>query len=70
MTYVRRKRIRKPKDLLVLALRDLLVGEDVICTSQTHEAIKDRVDAFYQSRKDLRFAQIKEGPTMKIKRVA
>ena len=70
MTYARRKRTTKPKDILILALRNLLVSQEITCTPQTYDKIKDRVDAFCQSRKDLRFAQITWGNIRKIKRIA
>ena len=71
MTYVKRRFKRRPKDPLVIALRNLLQGEELLCTSKTYANIKDRVEAFRESRKDvIRIETMPYGPVMrKIRRV-
>lgn len=61
---------RKPKDYLVITLRNLLQGQEILCTSHTFENIKDRVNEFSQSRKDLEFKVFSWGGIKKIRRVA
>ena len=70
MTYVKKHRVRKPKDLLVMSLRNLLVGQYLIVTPKTLVNIQDRIDEFRKSRQDLRFAVIPDSGTRKIKRIA
>ena len=71
MTYVRRKHsIHKQKDILGLALKTLWLGDEIICTSNTYANIKDRIDAFSQSRKDRRIDVIPWGAIRKIRRTA
>ena len=71
MTYVprRHRSNRKPKDILVIALRNLWPGEEILCTSRTGENVRSRVDVFCQSRRDLRIEMISYGPVKKIRRV-
>ena len=61
-------RQRKPKDILVLALKNLWVGEELICTASGYSRMKERVDAFSRSRQDLRLAVIPWGAIRKIRR--
>ena len=50
MTYVRRKRFtRKPKDILALTLKNLLVDEGFFCSKRTYDNIRDRVETFKRS---------------------
>ena len=71
MTYVRRKHsIHKPKDILGLSLRNLWLGDELICTSRTYDAIRGRVNEFSRSHQDKRLATITCGSIMKIRRVA
>jgi hypothetical protein len=71
MTYVKRRFKRRPKDVLVIALRNLLQGEYLLCTQRTYTNIKDKVEAFRESRKDvIRIETTPYGPVMrKIRRV-
>ena len=61
----------RPKDILVLALRNLWVGEELLCTAKSYEANKGRIDRFRQSRSsDMRIEIIPNGVIRKIRRVA
>lgn len=71
MNYIRRCiQKRKPRDILSLSLRNLRVGEEIICTKNTYNSIKDRIGQFYQSRNDMRMSVIPRGSIRKIRRVA
>jgi hypothetical protein len=73
MTYVPRRRrpaTRRPKDILVLALRNLWAGDELICTPRTHRNIKDRIDVWSKSQPERRIAIIHAAPITKIRRVA
>lgn len=63
-------RQRKPKDILVIALRNLLQKEELICTARTYANIQDRVDAFSSANQDRRFQTFSWGGIRKIRRVA
>ena len=72
MTFHKRRQFRRrPKDVLVIALRNLLQSEELLCTQRTYTNIKDRLEAFRESRKDvIRIETVPYGPTMrKIRRV-
>jgi hypothetical protein len=44
---------RKPKDILVMALRNLVIGDGgIYCTPKTYDAIKERVVAYSNSNRD------------------
>lgn len=58
----------KTRDILVLALKNLRVGEELICTASGYSRMKERVDAFSRSRQDLRLAVIPWGAIRKIRR--
>lgn len=72
MTYYKKRRIvmRKPKDILSLALRNLWPGEEIICTKRTYDAVKDRLKSITDSYADRRIETIKHGATWKIWRTA
>jgi hypothetical protein len=59
-----------PKDILFLTLKNLLVGEGLFFTKRTYGNIKDRVEDFKRSRKDLRIESRPWGAVVNIKRVA
>ena len=71
MTFVprRRRTIRRPKDILTLALKNLWPGDELLCTARTGDAIRSRVDAFRASKQDWRVEIISYGPIRKIRRV-
>jgi hypothetical protein len=70
MIFVRRKRfVKKPKDILALALKNLWPGEELLCTKATYDAIAERVDAFRAIQTDRRLATIAWGEVRKIRRV-
>lgn len=72
MTYIKRRfKRRQPKDILVIALRNLWQGDELLCTHRTYSNIKDRVESFRESRKDvIRIETTPYGPAMrKIRRV-
>lgn len=78
MTYVRRKKFkRKPKDVLLLAIRNLGVkkgleeyGEQLICTRRSYDAMGDRIKEITESLADRKFGIIRRGATWKIWRTA
>lgn len=71
MTYVKPRRfIRKPKDTLNLALKNLWPGEELICTPRTYAAIEQRLEAFRAVQQDKRIATIRDKDLRKIRRVA
>ena len=59
MTFVRKRRvIRKPKDMLKIALKRLWQGDELLCTKRTFEAISSRVAAFNYSWRDRRIVTL------------
>jgi hypothetical protein len=68
MTYVKRSTIRKSKDILALALKNLWPGDELLCTSNTYSNIKDRIEEFSTSHKDRRIDAIPWGTIRKIRR--
>jgi hypothetical protein len=71
MTYVKRKRFTcKPKDILTLALRNLWLGDEILCTARTFGSIKVRVESFVRSRQGWRTDVIQSGNLRKIRRTA
>jgi hypothetical protein len=78
MTYVRRKRFtRKPKDILLLSIRNLGVrkdldedGECLICTQRSYESMMDRIKQITESFTERRYGIIRHGATWKIWRTA
>jgi hypothetical protein len=71
MTYVKRKRFtRKPKDILLLALRNLWIGEELICTRKSYEAMMDRIKQITESFTERRYGIIRHGAIWKIWRTA
>ena len=50
-----------PRDILVLTLRNLRVGEDVYCTPRTHAKITPRVQAFQRDHAPCRFNLFRQG---------
>ena len=70
MIFVRKKRfVRKPKDILALALKNLWPGEELLCTKATYDAIADRIEAFKAIQTDRRLATIAWGQVRKVRRV-
>ena len=71
MTFVprRRRAIRRPKDILTLALKNLWPGDELLCTARTGDAIRSRVESFRASKQDWRVEIISYGPIRKIRRV-
>ena len=61
-------RQHKPKDVLVLALKNLWVGEELSCTAWSYARIKDRLDAFSISHDYMSIAVIPKGNIRKIRR--
>lgn len=71
MTYFKKRYTKKPKDILTIALRNLLQSEYLIVTPRTYANVQDRLSEFTRTRKDLRIATIHERDGVKkIKRVA
>ena len=70
MVYIPKRRFRKPKDILALALKGLWPGDELICTERTYHAIRDRVDAWTKVQQDRRIATIHADPLKKLRRVA
>jgi len=71
MTYIRRKRFtRKPKDILLLALRNLWIGEELICTRKSYESMMDRIKQITESFTERRYGIIRHGAIWKIWRTA
>lgn len=69
--YIKRRTFRRrPKDILSLALRNLLVGEHLTVTQKSYDSIRDRYEAFKQSRQDLKFQVVPNGVVKRIRRVA
>lgn len=66
----RKQFVRKPKDILEMTLRNMVVGDDVVCTLKTYEAIKDRVNNYSLSHSDRRLAIMQWGGVKKLKRAA
>jgi hypothetical protein len=62
---------RRPKNILVMALRNLVIGDGGIsCTKRTYSNIMDRVEDFKRSRKDLRIESRPWGAMVNTRRVA
>jgi hypothetical protein len=62
---------RKPKDILVFALRNLVIGDGgIFCTTRTYEAIKDRLDTYFDFNHDRRIITNKFEGINHIRRVA
>ena len=61
---------RKPKDILEMTLRNMVVGDEVVCTLKTYEAIKDRVNNYSLLHSDRRLAIMQWGGVKKLKRAA
>ena len=71
MVFVHRRRaIRRPKDILTLALKNLWPGDELLCTARTGDAIRSRVESFRASKTDWRLEVILYGPIRKIRRTA
>ena len=72
MTYYKKRRIvmRKPKNILYLALRNLRVGEELICSCRSYDAMKDRIKEITESFTERRYGIIRHGATWKIWRTA
>jgi hypothetical protein len=59
----------KPKDILVLTLKGLLVGEGIFCAKRTYDKIKDRVEDFKRSSVKAKYGTRPWGAVVNIKRV-
>ena len=69
MIFIRKKRfIRKPKDILALALKNLWPGEELLCSKAIYDKIDDRVEAFKAIQTDRRIVTIQWGDIRKIRR--
>jgi hypothetical protein len=67
MVYVRAHNIiRTPKDILLLALRNLWTGEELICTTHSYDAMRGRIKEIIDSFADREFRIIREGTIWKI----
>jgi hypothetical protein len=60
----------KPKDILALTLKNLLVDEGFFCTNRTYDKIRDRIDAFKRSCLKGKYVTRPWGAVVNIKRVA
>jgi len=59
----------KAKDVLVLALKNLLIGEGFFCSKRTYDKIKDRVEDFKRSSVKAKYGTRPWGAVVNIKRV-
>lgn len=65
----RKPSFRRPKDILLITLRNLFQGDEIFCTNRTYDAIKSRVRDFSESQQDRRMATIPCEGITKIRRV-
>jgi hypothetical protein len=61
--------MKRPRDILVLALRNLHVGEELLCTSRTYTQIAPRIEAFKQTYPTCRFNVLQRDGVKHIKRI-
>ena len=59
----------KSKDVLILALKGLLVGEGIFCAKRTYDKIRDRVEDFKRSSVKAKYGTRPWGAVVNIKRV-
>jgi len=60
----------KPKDVLILTLKSLLVGEGFFCTKRTFDNIRDRIDAFKRLCVKSKYVIRPWGAAVNVKRIA
>ena len=68
MRHRKKMKPNKPRNILLTLLRNMWLGDEIICTNRTYENIKGRVDSFAKSRKDRRLDIIPCGAIRKIRR--
>jgi hypothetical protein len=60
----------KPKDIVEIALKNLVIGDGgIFCTSRTYANVKERIREFSNSHRDRTIKIISYGGIRKIKRV-
>jgi hypothetical protein len=60
----------KAKDVLVLTLKNLSIGEGIFFTKRTYDNIRDRIEAFKRSSLKFKLITRPWGAVVNIKRVA
>jgi hypothetical protein len=62
---------RKPKDILEIALRNLVIGDGgLFCTAQTFANIRSRIDEFSSSHQDRKINTFSLRGLKQIRRIA
>ena len=61
---------RRPKDILVLALKSLFPTDELLCTESTFRNIRERVEEFKALHPDRIIRSFPAGGLQKIKRIA
>ena len=62
--------LHKSKDILILTLKNLLVGEGFFFSKRTYDKIRDRIDDFKRSRLNCKYMIRPWGAVVNIKRIA
>ncbi len=62
--------LHKPKGILVLTLKNLLVGDGFFCTKRTYDNIRGRIETFKRSCAKDRFVTRPWGAVVNIKKAA
>ena len=70
MAYNRRRAKRNSKDVLGFTLKNLNIGQELVCTHGGYLRIQERVDAFRKNRRDVTIAIIASGNVRTIRRIA
>jgi hypothetical protein len=60
----------KTKEILVLTLKSLMVGEGFFCTKRTYDNIRDRVEDFKRTRTKEKYGSRPWGAVVNVRRVA